>query len=83
MAGTLGSFFAGFLISITFSLPVAIIVGIVWKDKTRAYWIGVFFGLIILVFLLIVFGLLKIIFGDEYISLTLQSSKVCPCYVGK
>jgi len=58
MAGTLGSFFAGFLISITFSLPVAIIVGIV-------------------------FGLLKIIFGDEYISLTLQSSKVCPCYVGK
>ena len=58
MAGHIGSFIAGLLITTIFSPIVAIIVGIVWERKTRAFWIGAFFGFIALVFLVIVFGIL-------------------------
>ena len=58
MAGHIGSFIAGLLITTIFSPIVAIIVGIVWERKTRAFWFGAFFGFIALVFLVIVFGIL-------------------------
>jgi len=55
MAGKFKSFVAGLLISAFFSPIVAIIVGLVWKEKsTRAYWIGAFFGIFMLLLLLIV-----------------------------